>query len=390
MRYILFCITLWMTVTVPVSGQTLRVEPLANPSGVGSLQANWSKSSTGAPLLSWTEEQKNGSYTLRYAVREGAKWSAPRTIAANRRFFRHPAELPGIVALRNGTLLAHWVEMPEESSEKEFLYVSASTDGIRWSAPVLAHKDRSPVQHGLASIAATGDNEASLLWLEALEGEDGPVTMKRSLVNAAGQITKEESLDTDVCACCPTSVVKTARGVLVAYRDHTSEDIRDISTLRFENGRWTPSKNLNPDRWKLNACPINAAIAAATGDQVAVAWYTGAQDKPRVQIAFSKDSGSTFSKPTLVSTGHSFGFTSMALNEDGSAMVSWLEQGANDTSILFRQVSSQGVAGPVLQIAKGTKASLGYPRILQAGSETWIAWGGSRTPSPIQTARVIR
>jgi len=59
------------------------------------------------------------------------------------------------------------------------------------------------------------------------------------------------------------------------YRDHTPEDIRDIAVIRFENGHWSMPKTLYADKWKINACPTNAASAAAKGERVAIAWYTG-------------------------------------------------------------------------------------------------------------------
>src|SRR5215831_18239489 len=89
----------------------------------------------------------------------------------------------------------------------------------------MAHRDRSPVQHALASMTASGEDEASLVWLEALKGEDAPSALKRTVVNNSGVVVKEETLDSDVCTCCPTSIVKTAKGLLVAYRDHSSQDI---------------------------------------------------------------------------------------------------------------------------------------------------------------------
>lgn len=371
-------------------GQGLKVESIVNPSNVGSLQASWSTTPDGSPLLSWIETQKDQSYTLKYAIRRGSQWSEPRSIAAHRQFFRQPAELPEVIALSDGTLLAHWVEAPDAESEAEFSYVSASHDGIHWTAPALIHKDRSMVQHGLASIAPSGAREASILWLEALHGEDAPVALKRSVVDADGKLIKEESLDPDACACCPTSVVKTARGLLVAYRGHTPEDIRDISVLRFENGRWSTSKNVYPDKWKLDACPTNAAAAAAQGDHVAIAWYTGSQNSPREEIVFSSDAGATFTKPVLISTGRSFGYTSIALDAQGGAIVSWLEQSGQSTRILVRQVSVAGTAGPVIQVTQGPRKSLGYPRILQAGNDTWVAWTSSATPAKVQTARISK
>jgi hypothetical protein len=376
---------------VPGFGQTLKVEPIANPSGATSLQAHWGTAQDGSPLLSWVETLKDGSHTLRYAIRRGTQWSEPRTIVTNRQFFRQPAESPSVISFADGSLLAEWVEIPPASSEAEYTYVSASKDGVKWTSPVMAHRDRSPVQHALVSMAASGDREASLVWLEALKGEDAPSALKRTVVSSDGKVVKEESLDPDVCTCCPTSIVKTSRGLLVAYRDHTPQEIRDIATIRFENGRWLPSKILNPDKWEINACPVNGASAAAKDNRVAIAWYTEAQDSPRTQLVFSGDGGATFSKPIRVSTGNSFGHVSAALDDQGGAFVSWLEEGkgAEGVRLLVRQVTGAGVAGAVTQVAQGSRSSIGYPRLLHAGSETWIAWGNSGA-GKIQTARLTK
>jgi hypothetical protein len=161
----------------------------------------------------------------------------------------------------------------------------------------------------------------------------------------------------------------------VAYRDHTPADIRDIATVRFENGKWLPSKIIFPDNWKINACPINAASAAANGDQVAVAWYTAADGKARVEMAISKDGGATFSKPTLVSTGQAYGYSSVVLNDAGGATVSWLERGDKGARVLVRTVGADGMAGPVTEVAQGDRHDLGYPRLLRSGGQTWIVAG---------------
>lgn len=359
--------------------QALKPSPVPNPATAGSLQPNWSVAADGSALLSWVEPAKGGGYTLRYAKRNGAAWSEARTVVSGRPFWRHPAEVPGMISLSDGTLLAHWVEKGKDSSDEENIFVSSSRDGIKWTAPAMAHKDHSPVQHGLVSIVASGPSEASLFWLQALKGEDGPVSLMRTVVAADGKEIREEELDKDTCSCCPTSTVKTAKGLLVAYRDHTPKDIRDIAVLRFENARWSESKILYPDKWEINACPVNAASAAAKDNRVAISWYTEADDKPRVQVVFSSDAGATFSKPTKVSTGDALGYASTALADDGGAIVSWIEEGANSASALVRTISPAGVAGPVVKIAEGPRTSLGYPKLVRAKGETWIAWGDAKT-----------
>ena len=365
---------------LPLFGQSLKVEPAANPSGPGSSQVNWSLTQDGSPLMSWVESEE-----LRYSIRKGAQWSAPRTIAAHRHFFHHPAELPEVITMPGGSFLAHWIEAPKTESEAEFIYVSASRDGIKWTTPVMAHHDHSDVEHGLASMAANSDKDASIFWLQSLAGPDKPTSLMRTVVGADGNEVKEETLAADVCECCPTAVARTTRGLLVAYRGHTKDDIRDIAVTRLESGRWTSPKIVYPDKWQVDACPVNAASVAAKGEKVAISWYTASGDKPRVELSLSMDSGATFSKAAVISTGPSYGYTSIAIDDAGGAYVSWLERGGDGARVLARHVSADGTAGPVTQVAAGTRKNLGYPRIVRTGNETWIAWN---TDSKVQTAKL--
>jgi hypothetical protein len=363
-----------------LSAQTLKMAPLANPSGPNSSQVNWSLTQDGNVLLSWLE-----SDTLKYAIRRGNQWSEARTIASHRSFFHHPAELPEVVSMPNGALMAHWIETPKPDSEAEFVYVSASRDGIKWTAPAPGQRDKGDVEHGLASMLSNGDGTASVFFLQSLKGPDAPTALMRSVIGADGMEQKEEVLDNDTCECCPTTAVRTAKGLLVAYRDHTKDDIRDIAVTRFEGGKWIASKIVYPDKWQVDACPVNAASAAAKGDKVGIAWYTAAGNNPRVEVALSGDSGATFGKAVVVSTGSSYGYASVALDDAGGAYVSWLERGGDNAKVLVRHVSADGTSGPVAQVATGTRKSLGYPRLVRAGSELLIGWN---TDSAVKIAKL--
>ena len=94
-------------------------------------------------ILSWIKPAKDGSYSLRY-VRRGAEWSQPQTVVARRRFFRQPAEVPEVAAADDHQWLAHWIEMPDEKNEAEYVYVSSSTDGAHWTAPLMATRIAAP------------------------------------------------------------------------------------------------------------------------------------------------------------------------------------------------------------------------------------------------------
>jgi hypothetical protein len=371
-------ILLGAALALPAFSQTFASTPLANPAGPGSLQPNFSTAPDGAAVFSWIEPSQGDAFALKYAVRHGAAWSPAVTIASGRHFFHHPAEMPEVLALPGGHWFAHWVESPGGDSDAEYVFVSSSTDGKHWTMPLQAHHDKSPVQHGLASMISNPDGGGSIFWLEALKGEDNPVSLKRTIVDATGKEVREEVLNPDVCGCCPTAVTRTSKGLLVAFRAHTPENIRDIAVTRLENGKWTAPKIVSADNWEIEACPTNAAAVKANGDHVAVAWFTGADKKPRDLLAFSNDAGATFTKPILLSTGHAFGYTSLALDNDGGAIVSWIEQTADGGQVMVRRVSPAGVAGPALEVAKGGRMALGYPKVFHSGNDTLIAWGSTK------------
>src|SRR5690349_14023097 len=108
---------LLMACAAALPGQKLAVEALSNPAGANAIQPNWSVTPDGGVLLSWIEPAKDGSSSLRYALRHGAQWSQPQTVVARRKFFRHPAEVPEVVQLGAQQWLARWIEQPDSASE---------------------------------------------------------------------------------------------------------------------------------------------------------------------------------------------------------------------------------------------------------------------------------
>jgi hypothetical protein len=125
-----------------------------------------------------------------------------------------------------------------------------------------------------------------------------------AVVSSSGTVSNESTVDDDVCTCCPTALIHTPKGLMAAYRNHTSDEIRDIDTVREVSGRWQSGTSLHYDNWHINGCPVNRLSIAANKDSVVAAWFTGKEDRASGQIAFSSDSGASFKTPaTLDSVG---------------------------------------------------------------------------------------
>src|SRR5688572_15433801 len=88
---------------------TLRELPAvaAAPSG----QPQLVTSREGRTVLSWMERiGDTRRHAFRYAFRDGAGWTAPRTIVERDDFFVNWADVPSVFPLGGGSLVAHWLQ----------------------------------------------------------------------------------------------------------------------------------------------------------------------------------------------------------------------------------------------------------------------------------------
>jgi len=101
------------------------------------------------------------------------------------------------------------------------------------------------------------------------------MTLRTAQITASGIIEGETLLDPRVCDCCPTATVLCPDGsVLVAYRDRSEEEVRDIAVTRYKGGAWSTPRVVHRDEWKIAGCPVNGPALAVSDSLVALAWFT--------------------------------------------------------------------------------------------------------------------
>jgi hypothetical protein len=153
-----------------------------------------------------------------------------------------------------------------------------------------------------------------------------------------------------------------------------------------------PPKSIYNDGWHIEGCPVNGPAVDAFGDAIVVAWYTGANEQGRVRVAFSTNHGETFGSPVQVDDGNPSGRVDVLFLEDGSAVVSWLEnlkeQGAE---IRIKQIFPDGRIGKSLTVADTSRArASGFPRMARSGKDLLIAWTYAAEPQEIHVAKIER
>jgi len=118
-------------------------------------------------------------------------------------------------------------------------------------------------------------------------GHHGAMTLRSAIFDKSGALTQETELDNRICDCCQTSAALTDKGPIVAYRDRSETEVRDISVIK------------------------------ADGAFIAIAWYSMPKGKAEVKVAFSEDSGSTFQRPIQIDNGNPLGRIALELLVDG-------------------------------------------------------------------------
>jgi hypothetical protein len=364
------------------------------PADDGSLAPNLFATADGRVLMSWIDRLPDGRHALRFAIREGGRWSAPRLVAEGADWFVNWADFPSIVALPDGSYAAHWLVKSAASTYAYDVRIARSTDGgASWDTPVVPHRDGTPTEHGFVSLFPARDGRLGAAWLdgrETLEGGDaeagsgGAMTLRYASIAADGSLADEALLDARICDCCQTSAAITSDGPLIVYRDRSGAELRDIARLRLREGAWTAPAPVAVDGWEIRGCPVNGPAVAADGRRIAVAWFTAANDAPRVRVAFSADAGASFGLPVPVDDGRPLGRVDTVLLEDGSAIVSWVESSPEGSSLRLRRIRPDGERGAaVVVVPAGEPLANGFPQMARDGDELVLAWTAGRVRTAV-------
>ena len=371
-----------------------------SPTSADSREPELNATPDGRIILSWVEKLDDKRYALRTAIRDGSGWSEAHTVAQGDNWFINWADFPSVIALDDGSLAAHWLVKSGSGTYAYNVNITRSNDGGKtWSKPIVPHLDNTRTEHGFVSLVPLPGGMVGAIWLDGRNmkdmkdehDEDKPLpvnmTLRYAAIDAKGQLFDEAELDERVCECCQTSATVTSDGVVAVYRDRSQNEVRDIYSVRQNKGGWRPPQVVHADNWNINGCPVNGPSVAADGRNVVVGWYTGANDAPHVNVAFSADAGATFGRAIQVDDGETLGRVDVLLLPDGSALVCWLSGNAEGGAIKVRRVRSNGSTGPASVIAKtDISRSSGFPRMARLGDEVQFAWTEFGKPSRIRTA----
>lgn len=374
-----------------------------NPAETGSRFPYLFKDNTGTLYMSWITNIEEDIFALEYAKYKDGLWEVPPAVLVGTNFFVNWADFSSLVGKDGEAVAAHWLRKIDGGPYAYNVQVQfRNPETGRWNEPITPHLDETPTEHGFVSIQPLSDDRVLAIWLDGRNtdgrghGEyDDPemaMTLRSAEVSADGEIRRKRVIDAMVCDCCQTDLAPVNDGFVAVYRGRTEGEIRDILISRYslETGEWSDPMSVHHDGWEIRACPVNGPRVETNGNQVAVVWFTEADDERKVLLARSADGGVTFQEPIVVASGEStIGRADIVLADEGIIYVSWMEQNGEAGNVMLREISPDGtLREAILTGITSSSRSSGFPRIEKIDDEIIIAWTQTEPLVRVRTARV--
>jgi hypothetical protein len=299
-----------------------------------------------------------------------------------------------VVAISETLWAAHWLNKKPGGLYAYDINIALSKDaGESWGGAITPHRDDTATEHGFVSLFPWQQG-AGAVWLDGRntlaasaahehdEGHGGGgMTLRSAVILPDGEIAAETEMDSLVCDCCQTSAAHARQGPVVVYRNRTEDEIRDIYIARSVNGAWQAGTAVHEDGWKISGCPVNGPAIAASQDTVVVAWFTLADDIPRVRFARSEDGGKSFPQMLNIAEHSPSGRVDVALLDDGSAAISWLDEvnesqaGSAANIMRIQIIAPDGNLGVGHTLSAGETVEVaGFPQMISNGNDLILAW----------------
>ena len=376
---------------------TLEIRQIESPARGNSSEPHLAVSERGGTLLSWIEREGKNT-VLKFAERTGTGWTQPATAASGSNWFLSYADVPSVMRRADGSLVAQWLVSTEAMFEGYDLHLSYSKDnGRTWAPSFTPHHDGTTFQHGFASLLELPGNGLGVAWLDGRNSEffendpaSGTMTLRYAAFDANWKQVADSEIDHNVCECCQTAAGMSDDGPVVAYRNRSDKEIRDIAVSRLQNGKWTPEAIVHNDNWEIYACPVNGPGLAISGQQAATAWFTVKNDLGQAYAAFSNDGGRTWGTPIRLDDAGSLGRVDVELLDDGTAVASWVEFRKEGSQFRVRLITPSGErSAPVTIAAVDGGRAAGFPRMARQGGDLIFAWSTSAGESDPTVLRVL-
>ena len=339
-------------------------------------------SGEGSLSLSWISSNEGKKSTLNFSQFKEGKWINTQTMATGSDWFVNWADFPAH-AINENLILSSYLKKSDSGTYTYDVILSLQKlSGEKVKEDFLLHTDGVKAEHGFVSIIPNHNQGFFITWLDGrntvdkdLDGYHKPMTIRFAEITNKGDIIDESELDSATCDCCQTSIAITNKGPVVVYRDRSDKEVRDIYIARKINGVWEVPTPIHNDGWEINGCPVNGPKVASNSNNLAVSWFTVSNEKPTVNLSFSKSNGASFGTLIKINDDDAIGRVDVAFLNPQEVLVSYIEGDDVGTYLRIKKVSINGKVSAPITISKiDSGRNTGVPQLEILDNEAFIVW----------------
>ena len=339
-------------------------------------------SGEGSLSLSWISSNDGKKSSLNFSQFKEGKWVNTQTMATGSNWFVNWADFPAH-AINENLILSSYLKKSDSGTYTYDVILSLQKlSGEKVKEDFLLHTDGVKAEHGFVSIIPNHNQGFFITWLDGrntvdkdLDGYHKPMTIRFAEITNKGDIIDESELDSATCDCCQTSIAVTNKGPVVVYRDRSDKEVRDIYIARKINGIWGVPTPIHNDGWEINGCPVNGPKVASNSNNLAVSWFTVSNEKPTVNLSFSKSNGASFGTPIKINDDDPIGRVDVGFLNPQEVLVSYIEGDDVGTYLRIKKVSIDGKVSAPITISKiDGGRSTGVPQLEILDNEAFIVW----------------
>ena len=322
-------------------------------------------------------------------------------LAKGDNWFVNWADLPAVAYLgetvQHGPELFYHFLRYSAAGTYDYDVMYGVTDGMApFSETRKLHRDTVKAEHGFLSSAPLPGGGLQVTWLDGRytkqdmgaaagakkvkdhgnthgHGSGGAMTLRTKALSDSTSV----ELDHRVCDCCNTATVATDSLIMVAYRDRSEHEIRDIGYVIRPNstGEWSSPKLVHADNWEISGCPVNGPALAANGaGNIAIVWYTAPALRAQINFARYNPALDRFSAPIVLDDQTPLGRVDLQLAEDGTAYATGLttKEDTDDAFLTLWTIAPDGAVAREDLATTSAARSSGFPKI--ALHENTLYW----------------
>ncbi|MBL4795202.1 MAG: hypothetical protein JKY24_06835 [Pseudomonadales bacterium] len=345
----------------------------------------------------WAVWIQSGTLYVSHSLDQGESFQPPVNVNRNTEDISlNPENRPSIAFGPQGEVYVVW----NSKLEKRFsgnVKFSQSSDGIKFSAPIIINDDRREIGHGFARMQVDKQGRIYIFWLDAREKvnakkQDLPyngTTLYYAISNDGGLTFPNKKLNDSSCECCRIASTLTREGnPVIAWRKLFTGGYRDHAAIRFNNDSVFTKPFRLEDQWSVDACPHHGpTLAVDDEDNQHIVWFTGAKQK--VGLHYSKVDSELLVQSQLKKIGGVRASHPSIITNKNTIMIAWKEFDGHNTLLKLITSSDKGKSWNIPITASKTSGASDHPYLIQYNGKALLSWHRKNEGYTIQNVGII-